>query len=256
MNTNIILKKHQILPGNNKKFDLGCISLTANREKEGWHLATSDNCNGNKKLTAEENSTVEYFHTGKSNSIIIAPALPPKPLVFKGSRLNVLPGQKLTFFIKIPLIYQVYFSKILPENLLKEITLKRLSDTWFGEPENGEPAFSIGSEYFLDMEQIEISEFEAICPVSVQNNSSVNLDVQRLILRDENMTLYKNNDKIVTSIVQIEYKGSDVISSVEYHFSKQYNGEKQEILAKPRNTSGKNLLKINFHFIKNMYKSE
>lgn len=256
MNTNTILKKHQVLPGTSKPFKLSSISVVAIREKEGWHLQTSEQGNQDLVTEAEENTFVEYFHTGKSNTLIISPALPQKPLVFKGIRLNVLPGQKLTFFLKIPLVFQIYFSKIQPENLLKEITVKRLSDTWFGEADSGEPAYSIGSEYFLDFDQIQTTEFEAICPVSVQNNSSANLDVQRLILRVENMNLYKNADKTVTSMVEVEYKGNEIISSVEYHFSKQYNGEKQEIIAKPRNASGKNLLKINFHFIKNMYKSE
>lgn len=256
MDLNSILKKHQILPGNTKIIDIGCIQLSATRKNEGWYFTTKDNCPNDDIQLRDDSTLADYFQTGKSNSLIIAPALPAKPLVFKGSGLNVLPGQKITFFLKIPLTFQIYFSKINQENLLKEISYKRLSDTWFGEPDSGEPAYALGNEYYLEMDKIEITDFEAICPVTVFNSSSAILNVQRLIIREENITLYNNEGKIVTSVVFVEYKGNDVTSSVEYHFSKLYNGEKQEILAKPRNTSGKNLLKINFHFIKNMYKSE
>jgi len=182
--------------------------------------------------------------------------MPAKPLVFKGAGLYVLPEQKITIFLKIPLAFQIYFSKVQPENLLKEIIYKRLSDTWFGEPDSGEPAFALGNEFFHQMDEIKITDLEAICPVIIENNSTTILNLQRVIIRDENVTLYKNEDKIVTSTVHVEYKGNDIASSVDYRYSKEYNGEKQEILAKPRNNSGKGLMNINFHFIRNIYKSE
>jgi hypothetical protein len=223
---------------------------------EGWHLLTSDNCPDDDVFLTSESSLDDYFQTGKSNSLIIVPAMPAKPLVFKGSGLFVLPGQKITIFLKIPLAFQVYFSKIQPENLLKEITYKRLSDTWFGEPDSGEPAFALGSEFYLNIDEIKITDLEAICPVIIENNSATILNLQRLLIRDENVTLYKNNEKIVTSVVHVEFKGDDIASSVDYRYSKEYNGEKQEVLAKPRNNAGKGLLHMNFHFIRNIYKSE
>ncbi len=256
MNINDTFKKYKILPGSTERIELGRMALSANRTKEGWYLETLSGKpeSGTKKPV--DLSGMDYFQTGKSNSLIVAPALPPKPLVFKGVKLNVLPNQKLMFFVKIPLVFQVYFSKVAPENLLTEIEYKRLSDTWFGEPDGGEPAFSIGSEYSLDFNSIETEYFEAICPISVKNSTAQILDVERLILRDENITLYKNGNRVVCSLVQIEYKGVEVISSADYLFAKEFNGEKQEILAKPRNTSGRHPLKINFHFIRNRYKND
>ena len=256
MDLDSILQKHQILPGNTKIIDIGCVQLSATRLKEGWHLTTTDSCPDDDIALTEDSALSDYFQTGKSNSLIIAPALPVKPMVFKGTGLNVLPEQKITLFLKIPLTFQIYFSKIHPENLLKEIIYKRLSNTWFGEPDTGEPAFTLGSEYFLDFNEIEINGFEAICPVSVKNGASENLNVQRLIIRDEFLTLYKNNDKIVTSHVQIDFKGKEIIGSVDYQYSKAFNGEKQEILAKPRNVAGKGHVKLNFHFMKTMYRTE
>jgi len=256
MDLESILKKHKFQTGETRLIDIGCVQLSATRKNDGWHLITTDNCPHDDIDLSADATLSDYFQTGSSNTLIIAPALPVKPLVFKGTGLNVLPNQKLTFFLKIPLAFQIYFSKINPENLLKEITYKRLSDTWFGEPDSGEPAFSLGSEYFLDIDEIKINDLEAICPVVVHNSSSEILRVQRLIIRDENVTLYKNIDKIVTSVVNVEFKGNDVAGEVDYNYSKQYNGDKQEIIAKPRNPSGKNMLKLNFHFIKNIYRNE
>jgi hypothetical protein len=256
MNISELLKKHKILPGETHLINIGCVQLSATRETEGWRLVTTDNCPDDDILLSEESTLADYFQTGKSNSLLIAPALPAKPLVFKGTGLNVLPGHSITLFLKIPLAFQIYFSKIHPENLLREISYKRLSNTWFGEPDAGEPAFALGSEYYLNIEEIIINGLEAICPVNIKNSSNSILMVQRLIIRTENITLYKNEDKIVTSLVQVEHRGAEETGSVEYRYSKIYNGEKQEILAGPRNTSGNSLLNINFHFIKNIYRSE
>lgn len=243
MDVKQIFGKQQILQDGKHTLDLEN-AVTIIREKEGWTFISADN------------EIRDYYHTGKTNTLIIQPALPEKPLVFKGSRLNVSPKQKVTFFLKVPLYIQIYFSKVQPENLIKEIAVKRLSDTWFGETDNGEAAFALGNEYFLKMEDVNPSEFEAICPVTIFNNSPASFEVDRLIIRVENMSLFKNAGKTVTSLAEIEYKGKDVISSAEYHYSKFYNGEKQEVIAKPRNQSGKNPLKVHFHIIKNMYKLE
>jgi hypothetical protein len=254
MSTNEIFGKHQVTPGNTKSFVLGDSMLWLKREKEGWYVLQTGNQDEQKE--EPDFTGAEYFQTGKSNSIVIAPALPVKPMVFKGSQLKVSIKQKFTFFLKIPVTIQIYYSKNMEENLLKEIPFKRLSDTWFGEPDSGEAAFALGNEYYLDFESIETSPFEAICPVSIFNNSPGTLEIQRQIIRVENLALYKNNNKIVTSMVQVEYKGQQILSSADYHYSKIYDGEKQDILTKPRNASGKNLLKMNFHFIKNIYKNE
>jgi hypothetical protein len=255
MPDNAIFGKHQMKPGESRLFSSEQFSLGARREKEGWVLLYPEyfTAGETEKPDFEQG---EYFQTGKSNTLFIVPALPEKPLVFKGSKLHVSPGQKLTFFLKIPLTIQVYFSKIIPENLMKEFPTQRLSDTWFGEPYSGEPAFSIGSEFFMTVREAVPLPFESICPVTIHNNSPGVLEVERLIIRVENMALYQNKGNIITSLLLVEYRGKEVISSATYHYSKSFHGEQADQVTKPRSESTRNLLKINFHFIKNLYKQE
>jgi hypothetical protein len=255
MPKNPIFGKHQIMPGEHRILSDENFLIVVKREKEGWVILNMENPTS-EKPEEPDFTTGEYFQTGKSNSIFIAPSLPEKPLVFKGSKLHVSPGLKLTFFLKIPLTVQVYFSKVQTENLLKEIPVRRLSDTWFGEPFGGEPAFALGTDFFQSPDEINLSPYEAICPVTILNNSQSVLEVERLIIRTENLALYKNENKIVTSQLAIEYKGKDIISSASYHYTKAFHGEKAEMITKPRITSPKHLLKINFHFIRNLYKQE
>ena len=255
MQNNPLPGKHQIMPGESRVFSTENFQLAVRREKDGWTLLYTDHLPG-AETGNPDFSLGEYFQTGKSNSLIIAPALPEKPLVFKGSRLHVSPGQKFTFFLKIPLTIQVYFSKTLPENLLKDISTQRLSDSWFGDPVEGMPAYSLGNEYYRTMADARGAGFHAICPVTIFNNSLLVLEIERLIVRVENMALYRNIDQFVTSQMLVEYKGKEVISSATYHYAKVYHGEKPDMVSKPRSETTKSLLKINLHFIKNLYKQE
>lgn len=253
MENNSLFKKRTIQPGEAELFTCNDFVLGVKREKEGWFVKVFENYTDIKEIDKETISEGEYFHSGKSNSLIITPALQNKPLVFKGNKMLIAPRQRLTFFVKIPLILQLYFSKIQDENLLKEIPSSRLSDTWFGEPDNGVAAFALGSGYQLDFSETATTEVEAVCPVTIFNDWEQQLEIQRLIIKADNMTLYKNDSKIVTSVVKLEYKGQDTISSVNYGTSKLYHGENAEILAKARSNDTKSLLKANFHFIRNIY---
>ena len=78
MDLNSILQKHQITPGTTKSINIGCILLSATRLKDGWQLVTTDNCPDDDINLHENSAMSDYFQTGKSNSLIIAPALPNK----------------------------------------------------------------------------------------------------------------------------------------------------------------------------------
>jgi len=254
MEKETIFRKHSIHPGEKALLPCNDIILGIKREKEGWYLRVFDKNTGPDLMGPEDITAGEYFQSGKSNSIIISPALQYKPLVFKGNKMMIAPRQRMSFFIKIPIVLQVYFSKILEENRLKEVPSRRLSDTWFGEPDSGVPAFAIGSDYSLSFSDMKVNEYEAICPISIFNNCDETLEVQRLIIKADNMTLYKNNKLLVTSVVKLEYKGQSSISSVDYGTSKAFHGDNPETVAKPRTNDLKGLLKANFHFIRNIYR--
>lgn len=247
--------KLQFEPGDQRLIEMEKFRYGIKRENEGWIFLQLENEQQDKKESPDF-SAGEYYQTGKSSSLVLAPSFPLKPLVFKGSGLFVSPGQKLLFYLKIPLTVQIYFSKNQPEKLLKEILVNPLSNTWFGEPDTGEPAFSLGKEYYLNPKDAKPGSYEALCPISIFNNSQGVLEVERLIIRVDNLSLYEKDEELLTSLVSLEYKGKDVISSASYHYSKNIHGEKAEVIAKPKSSISKNMLKINFHFITNIYKSE
>lgn len=251
-----IYGKKQLEPGSSKLIDFASFTLGIKRHTEGWFVKTFENDETSVEANVDDITTGTYYHTGKSNNMILAPALPAKPMVLKGSRLVISPHQRLTFYVKVPLMLQLYSAKKLDENLLTEFPLKQISDTWFGESVNGEAAYALDSEQYLDLKEIVPDENFAVCPINIHNNDDAPLEIERLIIRVDQMNLLRFNGYIITSLVKLEYKGKNHLSSVNFGFSKALHGENHEIIAKPRNPEGKGLLKINFHFIKNIYRSE
>ncbi len=251
LDSNSLFGLLKIPPGDFRMFSFPQFSLAIKREKEGWiFLRMEKHPHGE----APDFSGGEYFQTGKSDALLLIPSMPPRPVVFNGSRLFISPRQKLTFFLKIPLMVKACFAKNSPENVLKEIEIEPLSNTWFGEPDSGEPACSLGEQFYYHAHEARLLPWEALCPVTIFNNWTGVLKMERLIIRTENLLFYKNNEKMITSMVALEYKGKDITSSAEYRYSRAIHGEEAEMVAKAVRKQEKNRLKINFHFIKNIYK--
>src|SRR5690554_6411782 len=169
MESGKVFEKQKLPVGAHRIFSADGFSLRVSREKEGWminHTERSVNQGEPYDFTGGE-----YFQTGKSATLIVLPALPAKPLVFKGNSIHVVPGQKFSFYLKIPLSGQLYYAKNLPSNLMKEMPARRLSDTWFGDAYGGEPAFALGNEFYRNSDEAKPTLFEALCPVTIYNNS-------------------------------------------------------------------------------------
>jgi hypothetical protein len=96
--------------------------------------------------------------------------------------------------------------------------------------------------------------WEAICPVTIINNTASFLDLQRLILRVEDYSLFLKMNAITNS-VNIEFKGHDQDSNITLSTRPDLHGEKPVQMAKSRPTSNRNLFRRSFFLIRNIYSS-
>lgn len=254
-----ICNSYRLLNGEGLEIKAGSLHLKVKRISTGWGFMKTDvaypftDVEVNRIVPDFEVSESNLYQSGHSDILVVAPVLPEKPVVLKNSGLRILPGQNMHFFVKIPLNLQFFFEEAKPDNLITEYPMFRLSDTWFGEPDEGEPAFALGSFYRIDSSLMNVQPWEAVCPVHILNNSNLLLEVQRLIIRVENLMLIRSGIQLLTSMIEIEYKGRDQVSSVSYHLDKAIHGEEFSQITEPRSAAAKSSLKINFHFIKNIY---
>jgi hypothetical protein len=262
MNVQSFWKKYQFAVNQTRLFKAGYSEIYIKHIQNGW-LVKSEvvGCPSDDLLVEEvaelvDDPNVLQFYTGNSDELIVVPALPNKAVVFKNNKnIKLSAGESASLFFRIPLTIQFYFQEVKDENRLFEIPLQRLSDTWFGEMDSGEPAYSIGSNYDNSFADVRATAWESISSVEIINNTSSVLDLQRLILRVEDFSLYLKSKQLLSDYTTIEFKGQEQAGSVNLSLRKEIHGEKPLQMAKPRSIESKNLLRRSFYFIKNMYQN-
>jgi len=262
MNPQDFWNKYEFSPGQIQLFRAGNVEVSVKHISNGWLIRSRNVDEPFKELMTEivddftDDSEVLHFQTGKSHVLHVVPAFPNKSVVFRNNKnIKISAGQTASLFFRIPMTIQFYFQEVKDENWLFEVSMQRLSDTWFGEADNGEPAFSIGSNYDKTYDTVLPNAWEAMVPVEIINNTVNLLDLQRLILRVEDFSLYLRNNQLLSNHVSIEFKGQENAGSVNLTTRKELHGQKPVLIARPRGSETKNLLRKSFFFIKNIYQS-
>jgi hypothetical protein len=255
-------KTYQFAVNQTRLFRAGYSEIVVKHIQNGWLVKSEVVGLPSDGLLVEEvdglvdDTDVLQFYTGNSDRLVVMPALPNKAVVFRNNKnIKISAGESVRLFFRIPLTMQFYFQEVKDENRLIEIPLERLSDTWFGEMDNGEPAYSIGSNYDNLLADVRANAWEAIASVEIINNTSGVLDLQRLILRVEEFSLFRKGDQILTNHITIEFKGQDQAESVSLSTRDDTQGKHVVLLARSRLSDTKRLLRRSFFFIKNMYQN-
>lgn len=262
MNPQSFWKKYDFKANQTLLFRAGYAEVLVKRTANSWLIKSNDLAQPADGIEVEEIDEIEndaevfHFQTGKSNQLILVPAFPTKAVVFRNNKnIRISAGESTHLFFRIPLTMQFYFQEVKDENRMFEIPLQRLSDTWFGEADNGEPAFSIGNNYDTELSSIKALPWEAIAPVEIINNAIGIFELQRLILRVEEFSLFLKNKQLLSNHVEIEFRGPEHAGSVTLTVKNEIHGHQPTQIAKPRAAGGRNLLRKSFYFIKNIYQS-
>jgi len=262
MNPHSFWKKYPIKVNQTLGFKAGYTEVLIKHVSNGWLLKSRTIAEAVAKMEAGEiddlvdDQDVLHFYSGNSENLIVVPALPDKAVVFRNNKnIKISAGESTRLYFTIPLNLQFYFDEVKDENRLVEVPTRRLSDTWFGEIDEGEPAYSIGSAYFKTITEAKPTVWEALASVEIVNNTFGVLDVQRLILRVEDFNLYRRDNLILTNHVTIEFKGQEQLEIVNLSTRGDVHGQQFELIANKRLSDSRKLLRRSFFFIKNIYQN-
>ena len=182
------------------------------------------------------------------------PILPDKPMVLRPAHtLSILAGGFLKTMVPVTLFPSLVVRVDDKERIVREWPLPVLSKTWFGDPVEGEAAYSMSAP--LDEKGVlpAPDPWVALCPLTIRNESPDILDFQRMILRVPYLTLYAGKKRIYTNELTVRFRGVDQISQVQISARFPDVGESVEKLSGPRSRSDWRLLRKSFSFIKSLY---
>jgi hypothetical protein len=143
------------------------------------------------------------------------PMLPDRPLVVRPDRpLTILPGERALFFLEIPVWFRLSIASEQPVRIFEE-PLSILSNTWFGDPVNGELCYTLYVRLHQGIESVDPSAYLAVCPLSLTNDSDIDLPFEKLCLHAENLSVFKSEKRLWTNRLNVVFKGPDQATQIQ-----------------------------------------
>ena len=184
----------------------------------------------------------------------VAPILPDRPLVLRPAHsLSILAGGFLKTMVHVPLFPSLVVRIGEKERTVREWALPPLSKTWFGDPVEGEAAYSLSAPLDEKGMLSDPDPWIALCPLIIRNESPDILDFERMILRVPFLSLYGGKQRIYTNELTVRFRGVDQVSQVQISTRFPEVGEPVRKLSDPRSRSDWRLLRKSFSFIKSLY---
>jgi hypothetical protein len=186
-------------------------------------------------------------------TVLIMPAMPDRPVVIKPEKsFTLLPGISLDILIRIPVWVQIYASRVKEHQLMIDFPSRQISSTWFGDPDNGEIAYSLSDPaYFLSSDLV-ADDDHAICPVKIKNESDTILNFQRLSVPANQLNIYSDKGKLFTNEVRVRFKGEEQQTDLQIMNGSPEIAQGYPLLSHSRLKPNKNILRKSFYFLKSI----
>ena len=144
-------------------------------------------------------------------------AVPDRSVVVKPEHPVTLPeGESATLFAPVPAFIQMVVLSGRREVVLGRIASRRLSDTWFGSPLEGELCYSLPRFATLDRDSLQVYPNEILCVLEIHNKSDEPLVLEKLCLRPGYVALYCGAQHLWASQVLIQHEDSFKGTQIRY----------------------------------------
>ncbi len=238
---------------------IGSLDLWVKKADDEWFVAYTqviEDLDNKKSIIAKPEKKPEglgwsrFVIDDTSRVIQLVPVLQDRAIVV-GSEppVKILPGNTALFFVSIPVWVRVYVGEK-KKVILTEIPTIVLSNTWFGDPMMGELGYSLKTHARRSMEELSISHQRVFCPVWVKNDTSSQLDFQRLSVHVEHLRVYRGTKRLWTNEVQIDFFGEDQPSNIDFSDKIPNFEEGCVLLSEERTPVDKSLLKKSVSILK------
>lgn len=255
-------------PDSGLRWTLGPLDLSVWRTEYEWQLAYSvmpdedlevETCAVVLATTLSESAdVVERYARERRDRVRCLPVVADRPLVVR-PRLPVFvpPGESIRFFVSSPVWIRILVGK--PWLTLREVPVKRLSDTWFGSSTlRGELAYALRTHARVDLEEIPQRGYRAITPVLIRNEAEELLSLQRLSLPVPYLSLYLSTAGLLwTEAITMRHAAGNEMAAVDVGGRAPAEaGEGARRLTEARSEPDRNLLVRAFSSLLDSFRGE
>lgn len=156
-----------------------------------------------------------HYLTRHGGPVRPQPALPDRSIVAKPDRsLTLLAGESARFFLEIPVWFRLAVGAD-PEVRVFEEPISVMSNTWFGDPVNGELCYSLASRLHQNMDSIAPVAWRAVCPMAVENESSTDIAFERICLQVQTLAVFRGAERLWTNGLSVLFRGAGQASHIQ-----------------------------------------
>jgi hypothetical protein len=179
----------------------------------------------------------------------INPCFPNLPVVVRPEyEFRLTRGAEATFYVRIPVWAQIQDISD-GDLLITEIPSMILSRTWFGEFTEGEICYWFKSTARRKITDDIFKPHLCVCPINVLNNSDEELNIDKLCLRCESLSVFKDGNNLWADKMIIEYKGGNQFSDLIVTGKAPDEAPNAVLIGKPRSPIKKGFAQRTFKIL-------
>jgi hypothetical protein len=176
-------------------------------------------------------------------TLYLTPILPDRPLVIRPiTPLYVPAGESTNIFASSPLWVRIEVGQ--PPHIIREIPIRRPSDTWFGPSTmEGELCYADKTTGRLRVEYVPTRVHRAITKVMIRNQASLPLQVERLSLPVIYLSLFCTPDGLLwTQMVTMDRTRNTGMAALNVTNQLPIAAKEARLVSGPRQMSGQNMV--------------
>lgn len=153
--------------------------------------------------------------TERPRTVVLSPVFPSRSLVVKPENsFRLLPDSQARIYVRVPLSARLSISAP-QERGLTEIPTVELSDTWWGEFTEGEVCYWLSTTARREVTPEVVGPHQAVCALDLSNRSREELEVQRIALRVEHLSLFRGRHGFWSDLTRVRYRGDQEGSQID-----------------------------------------
>lgn len=164
----------------------------------------------------EEGAWVRWSIGRSAESIELAPVFPSRLLVVKPElSFRLAPGTDARIHVSVPLWARIS----VPDGSdggrpLTELPTVELSDTWWGELDDGELGLWLPTRARRSVGPESFAPHRAVCPLDLSNRSDDELEVSKVALRAVHLSIFQGDRGFWADVTRVRYRGVEEGSEV------------------------------------------
>lgn len=163
----------------------------------------------------EEEGWTRWPVPEQTDRIRLSPLFPPRTVIVKPElSFRLPPRASARVYVRVPLWARAEALGDGPVSL-SEVPTVLLSDTWWGQFHEGELCYWLPTSARRSVPRESLSPHQAICPLELGNRSDEELEVEKVALRVEHLSLFRAGEGFWSDLTRVEHRGEAEGSEID-----------------------------------------